>query len=101
MKRIWRTVVDNLLNRSSDNDSSQPPTTTTTERRRSSDVVALHNNGPLLYGTTNLDQHQAIIATALHICHLYQEQLNQGCDDDFDCTAHDHVPTSNGDALQT
>ena len=97
MKRMWRTVVDNLLNRSSDNDSSQPPTTT--ERRRSSDVVARHNNGPLLYGTTNLDQHQAIIATALHICHLYQQQ-QQGCDDDFDCTTHDHV-TPNGDAPHT
>jgi hypothetical protein len=29
--------------------------------------------GPLLYGTSNYDQHHAMITTALHVFHLYQQ----------------------------
>ena len=38
--------------------------------------------GPLLYGTSDINQHDAVIATALHVCNLYN--------DGFDVTKHIH-----------
>ena len=31
-----------------------------------------HFRGPLLYGTSDHDEHEAVITTALHVCNLYQ-----------------------------
>jgi len=32
--------------------------------------------GPLLYGTSDINQHDAVIATALHVCRLYNDGLD-------------------------
>ena len=62
-KRMLRTI-DNFIHRPFHTQSSL----SSIERR--SDV---HSRGPLLHGTSNYDQHHAVITTALHVFHLYQQ----------------------------
>lgn len=51
---------------------------------RRSDV---HFRGPLLHGTSNYDQHHAVIMTALHVFHLYQQESDVDADDIQRCFA--------------
>ena len=64
--RMLRTI-DHIFRHPFNSHSSQPPTET------SSDV---HFKGPLLHGTSNYDQHHAVITTALHVFLLYQQGVD-------------------------